>query len=82
MDNEMLRIAGQVGGIGGLSLGMFFLLFKEMIRKNIFPSLLKSHAYYLLTLFAVLTWSIGVLCIVIWMYIHQNNSIPEKINNK
>jgi hypothetical protein len=38
MDAELLKALGQVLGIGGLALGIFFLLFREVIRKSIFPT--------------------------------------------
>ena len=35
MDTELLKVVGQVAGIGGLALGVFLLLFREIIRKKI-----------------------------------------------
>ncbi len=39
MDADVLKVVGQVAGIGGLALGVFLLLFRDIIRKNIFPKL-------------------------------------------
>ena len=57
MDAGLLKTLGQVLGIGGLALGIFFLLFREIIRKSIFPTLKKDDAYKLLRLMSVLIWS-------------------------
>jgi hypothetical protein len=34
MDTELLRKLGEALGIGGLALGVFFLLFRELIRRT------------------------------------------------
>ena len=83
MDFELLKIFGQIAGIGGLALGTFLILFREVIRKKIFPRLTKSQAYRLLKLMVVLIWSIGAIGIISWIYVknlNQKNSINEKIS--
>ena len=69
MDIDILKVVGQVSGIGGLSLAILLILFKEIIRKNIFPSLKKEHAYSLLKLITILIWSITFVAIVGWMFL-------------
>jgi hypothetical protein len=66
MDSELLKTLGQVLGIAGLGLGIFFLLFREVIRKSIFPMLKKDDAYRLLRLITVLIWSVAVVGIAAW----------------
>jgi hypothetical protein len=68
MDAELLKTLGQVLGIGGLALGIFFLLFREVIRKSIFPTLKKDDAYRLLRLISVLIWSVAVIGIGAWIW--------------
>jgi len=72
MDTELLKTLGQVLGIGGLALGIFFLLFREMIRKSIFPTLKKDDAYRLLRLISVLIWSVAVIGIGAWIWGDRN----------
>ena len=48
MDTELIKTVGQVAGIGGVALGVFLLLFRDLIRKQIFPMLAKREAYRLL----------------------------------
>jgi len=64
----LLKTLGQILGIGGLALGIFFLLFREVIRKSIFPTLKKDDAYRLLRLIAVLIWSVAVIGIGAWVW--------------
>lgn len=67
-DVETLKILGQVAGIGGLALGVFLLLFREIIRKNVFPMLPAEKAYKLLRLITIAVWSIAVVGVCAWVY--------------
>jgi hypothetical protein len=81
MNIETLKVVGQVAGIGGLALGTFLLLFRDIIRKSIFPSLTKEQAYRLLLLIVILIWSIAICGIAAWTYIYylqaSNNDEPN-----
>jgi hypothetical protein len=68
MDTEMIKTVGQVAGIGGIALGVFLLLFRDLIRKQIFPMLAKREAYRLLRLVAVLVWSVALAGIGAWVW--------------
>src|SRR5271170_6776566 len=67
MEAEILMTVGQIAGIGGLALGVFLLLFRDIIRKNIFPKLPPAEAFRLLRLITVAVWSIAVIGIVAWL---------------
>jgi hypothetical protein len=69
MDVGVLKTVGQVAGIGGLALGVFLLLFKDIIRKNIFPKLPAAEAYRLLRLITGAVWSVAIVGIVAWVYV-------------
>jgi hypothetical protein len=68
-----VKTLGQILGIGGVALGVFFLLFRELIRKSIFPMLKKDDAYRLLRLISVLVWSVAVIGLAAWD-LGQSNS--------
>ena len=68
MDAGLLKALGQALGIGGVALGVFFLLFREVIRKSIFPKLKKDDAYRLLRFITVLIWSVAVIGIAAWFW--------------
>lgn len=61
MDSNFFKIAGVVAGIGGIAIATVVLIFREVIRKEIFPQLTKHQAYNLLNRIIVLTFVIGVL---------------------
>jgi hypothetical protein len=71
MDADVLKIVGQVAGIGGLALGVFLLLFRDIIRKNIFPKLPSAEAYRLLRLIIGAVWSVAIVGIAAWIYTNQ-----------
>ncbi|WP_192253571.1 hypothetical protein [Mesorhizobium silamurunense] len=71
MDAAVLKAVGQVAGIGGLALGVFLLLFREIIRKKIFPKLPPAEAYRLLRLIVIAVWSVAVVGIAAWVYSGQ-----------
>ncbi len=69
LDSEVLQGFGQVAGIGGLGLGVFLYLFREIIRKNIFANLGKEYSYRLLRQISYLVWSVGIVGMLIWLYV-------------
>jgi hypothetical protein len=69
MEAEVLKTVGQVAGIGGIALGVFLLLFRDIIRKNIFPKLPAAEAYRLLRLITGAVWSVAIVGIVAWVYV-------------
>lgn len=71
MSSDILQTVGQVAGIGGLAIGALLLVFRDVIRKNVFPTLKKDHAYGLLRLIVVLTFTIAALGIGAWVYTEQ-----------
>lgn len=68
MASSVLETVGQVAGIGGLALGVLLIVFRDIIRKNIFPRLPSEMAYRLLRLITVSVWSIAALGILAWVY--------------
>ena len=66
MENEALEKLGQVAGIGGLSIGLLIIVFREVIRTKVFPKLTRKQAYQLLTLIVVLTWIAGIAGLFAW----------------
>jgi len=67
MNPGVLRIVGQVAGIGGLALGVFLILFRQLIQKSIFARLTKPQSQYLITLFMLLTFFVTLAGIAAWI---------------
>jgi hypothetical protein len=68
MEAEVLKTVGQVAGVGGLALGVFLLLFRDIIRKNVFPQLTKQKAYELLRLISVLVFLVAIAGLGAWVW--------------
>lgn len=73
MDYELFKIAGAVAGIGGIALAAVVYIFREVIRKEIFPRLTKGQAYKLLNRIIVLIFVIGVLGIAAYLVVNWQN---------
>ena len=71
MDAETLKTVGQVAGIGGIALAVLLTIFREVIRKSIFPKLDSDAGYRLLRLILVLTWSVAIAGVGAWLMAKQ-----------
>jgi nitrate reductase gamma subunit len=80
VDAGMLKTLGQIGGIGGIALGIFLLLFRDIIRKSIFPKLDQADAFRLLRSITVMIWSIAVLGIGAWVWSSQKPSSAASVS--
>ena len=69
MNNDLLVALGKILGIGGIAVGTFLILFREIIRKNIFAVLTKADTYRLMRWITVLVWSVAFLGIAAYVYV-------------
>lgn len=65
MDNLLVEL-GKVAGLAGIAVGATVLIFRDVIRRRIFPQLPAEHAFRLLRIIVIATWSIAILGIVVW----------------
>jgi tetratricopeptide (TPR) repeat protein len=80
MDPAILKTVGEIAGIGGISLGVVLLLFRDVIRKNIFRKLGVPEAYRLLRLIIVLVFLIGIAGLAAWV-VTKRDSLPSSFTN-
>lgn len=76
MSESTLQDIGKIAGLAGIALGVFLLLFREVIRKNIFPKLPVDRAYLLIRQFMYLTFGIAFVGIAAWTYMMTQPSDP------
>lgn len=69
MTPEILKTVGQVAGIGGLALGIFLLLYRDVIRLKIFPRLTPGQAFRVVVLLLVLVWSVAIAGLGVWAWV-------------
>ena len=64
MDAGLLQLfAG--GGLAGLALAAMLWLYRDIVAKNIFPTLTKTQAFRLLVLIALLFWSVAMAAVFV-----------------
>ncbi len=66
MDVQILQTVGAAAGLAGVAMGMILLLYRELLRKKIFPRLSQKDAYRLLRHIALLSWSVAMTGIISW----------------
>ncbi|ANG63108.1 hypothetical protein A8C75_11910 [Marinobacterium aestuarii] len=76
MDASLLETLGKVAGVGGISLGVVTLIFRDVIRKNIFPSLTKVQAYKVIQQIVWLTFLVAAIGLASWVYIETRTVKP------
>lgn len=81
MDYSVFRIVGAVAGIGGIALASVVYIFREVIRKEIFPQLTKEQAYTLLNRIIVLIFIIGVSGIAAYIIVNWQSSHSANTDN-
>jgi hypothetical protein len=64
---DVLGTVGKIAGIGGIALGVFLLIFRDVIRRKIFSRLPAAETYRLLRLIIVLTFLIACLGVFAWI---------------
>lgn len=64
---DLLGTVGKIAGIGGVALGVFLLIFRDVIRRNVFSRLPAAETYRLMRLIIVLTFLIACAGLVTWI---------------
>ena len=72
METSILETVGKVAGIGGVALGVLLIVFREIIRKNIFPKLSPKDSYRLLRTITVLVFAVALAGIGSWVWVSAN----------
>jgi tetratricopeptide (TPR) repeat protein len=68
MDTNILGQLGKIAGIAGIALGIFFLLFRGMLKKIQVPGLKQEHWYRVIIIFMILVWTIAILGVGAWIF--------------
>ena len=68
MDAKLLENLGKSAGLAGISIGIVLLIFRAVLKKNIFPKLNNDQAYALIRQLIYLTFIIGTIGIIAWAF--------------
>ncbi len=77
MDAETLKVVGQVAGLGGIALAVVLFIFREVIRKSVFPNLSQQEAYRLLRLVIVSTVVVALGGVGAWVYVKAQDGSAD-----
>ena len=69
MDYNLFKVVGAVAGIGGVALASVVYIFREIIRKEIFPQLTKDQGYMLLNRIVSLIFVVGLLGVIAYVVV-------------
>jgi tetratricopeptide (TPR) repeat protein len=58
---------GKVAGIAGMALGILLIIFREIVRRDIFPTLDSANATRILTLIIVFTFAVAIVSIAAYV---------------
>ena len=72
MNTEILETVGKIGGVGGIALGIFFLLFRKLIQQSLFQKFSATQASRFITLLSILVWSIAITGLGAWTWVKTN----------
>ena len=69
MDLGVLKALGQIAGIGGIAIGAFLILGRNIVAKNIFPSLTRQQSTRIILVVAFMAWTIALAGIGAWTFV-------------
>jgi|GEM_PF-4919838 len=75
-DLDLLQRFGQIAGIAGISVGVLLVLFRDIIRKEIFPRLTKAQGFRVLTLIIITVWSVALVGVGAWVLVELKRRGP------
>jgi len=73
----VLETVGKVAGVGGLALVVMMFVFRDMIRRRIFPMLAPAQAYRLLRLIVVCVSTISLAGLAAWAWTEVKKNGPD-----
>jgi len=65
----VLQTAGKIAGLGGLAMGVFLLLFRDVIRKDVFRRLSPENSFRLFRLIVLLVFLFALVGLAAWCWL-------------
>lgn len=78
---KIFEIASSIAGLAGISLVVFFFLFKVIIQ-SILPDLTKRSRQNIVVLMLFMVWSITIIAMTTWIYTSTIQDGGEQLNNQ
>lgn len=68
MELNIFKLFGQVAGIGGLTLAILFLIFRDIIKKKVFKTMSATQSYKIFRMIIVFLFVLALVGIFSWVY--------------
>ena len=68
MEAQVIETVAKAAGIGGIAIGALLLIFRETLRKSIFPKMTREQGYKTIRMILVMVWTVALAGIVAWMW--------------
>ncbi|MBZ9986006.1 hypothetical protein LB572_02730 [Mesorhizobium sp. BH1-1-5] len=75
MEARLLASVGRVAGLAGLALGVFLLIFKEVLQRSLFSSLTSDQSFSVILTIIALTFGISAIGMLAWLIGKSTNRI-------
>lgn len=82
METSILETLGKIAGLGGLALGVFLILFRDILKKLKVPSVTRDQWYKVIVFFMILVWSIAIAGLGTWLYSYTREVGQSQSSNK
>jgi hypothetical protein len=79
MDATLFQALGKYAGLAGISVGLILVVFRLVLKKNIFPKLNNDQAYALIRQMMYLTFAIGAMGIAAWAFVSTKGNAGHSI---
>lgn len=63
---ELFATLGKFAGLAGLALGVFLLIFRDIIRRELFQNVSSEDTYKLFRLLVICTWTVTLVGMLLW----------------
>ena len=78
IDLDLLKTFGQIAAPAGLAIGAFLYVARDVIAKNIFPTLTRERGYHMVIAIVSMVWTVALAGIASWTYVATYSSAKEK----
>jgi len=84
LDLDLLKTIGQVAAPAGIAIGAFLFIARDLVAKNIFPTLPKKHVSNVIIALVFMAGTVALAGIVSWTYVEthrHNGDVGNSSNN-
>ena len=68
MEAQVIETVAKTAGIGGIAIGALLLIFRETLRKSIFPKMTREQGYKTIRMILVMVWTVALAGIAAWVW--------------